>query len=673
MFAHRWFRGVRSALSCILLLLASAPSASAAPVAQVARPPVKLVVLVAIDGLSWRRLHTYAPWFESGLKRLLAESQVETECRYAHLNTETGPGHAALGTGAPPRVTGIVANRWFEASSTGALRRLYCTDQPDTGRLPGQPPLYFREVEKEGRIYVFARKRQLELWQASEEIGNQATTRIGEGPEGKTLVFDSDDAIYLYHLHHGLPEVPLAATGTIPGPANLRVPTLGDRMVAAKPGSRVVSLSGKDRGAIFLAGKDARHVVYWYDRDTGRYLSSAAYDQDGIVGGAARDLVRQFNAQQAGVRLISRFGTLWKPLPKPDAAAGWPQPAPNLGRYQIPDLGIGFDHDLSLAPRGYFDGIYTSPLQDQLLADLALAFLSDRALALGRRGQPDLLALSFSAQDVVSHTFGNESEEELDTLRRLDRDLGRLLTALDALADEEPRGSVVLALSADHGFTLLPEVVRRDTGKRIGGRLQSSDTIPETPYPNLQERLNRALADELCLPAGSQPIFGSEGWIVAYDRTVFPALTVDGPCGPAGQTVGLADLDRAFPRVVRRLFGEEIEEVLLTSQRDRWLANDPAVPFARNDDDAARSGDAFLIPREGVLMHWDPERGSGHGSHHEADTHVPLLFWGGPFRPGERSESSTPYDLAPTLADILGITLPDAVGTSRVPPSRSER
>src|SRR5262249_2511318 len=151
---------------------------------------------------------------------------------YGHLNTETGPGHASLGTGAPPRVHGIVANRWFEANPNGrGLRRLYCTDQPDTARVPGQPPLFYREVEKDDRLYAFPRQRVLESWQGSGEMGNESTTRIGAGPEGRTLVFDGDDAIALYALHHGLPAEPPRPTGTIPGPANLRIPTLGDRLV----------------------------------------------------------------------------------------------------------------------------------------------------------------------------------------------------------------------------------------------------------------------------------------------------------------------------------------------------------------------------------------------------------------------------------------------------------
>ncbi len=652
---------IRVRAAGLAALLAGIPCA-AAPASP---EPVKLAVVISVDGLSWPRLDSYRPWYEAGFKRLLGEGQVETACRYGHINTETGPGHASIGTGAPPRVHGIVANRWFEANPSGlGLRRLYCTDQPDPSRLPGQPPLFYREVVKDGRIHVFARKRALEVWEASGEMGNQSSTRIGEGPAGETVILDSDDALTLYALHRGLPAVALPPSGTIPGPANLRVPTLGDRLVESSPGSRVVSLSGKDRGAIFLAGKDPRHLVYWYDRETGRYVSSAAYDADGVAGAAARDLVKRFNQTQAGGQLVARFGTLWQPLPEPAGSAGWPHPATNLGRFQLPDLGIGFDHELTLHPRGYFDGVYSTPFQDRLLTDLALAALADPALALGRRGVPDLLALSYSAHDVVSHSYGNESQETLDALRRLDRELGRLLAALDALADTEPKGRVVLALSSDHGFSPLPEVVRRSTGKRIGGRLLSD---PESGYPSFQERLNRALSAELCLPAGAQPIFGVEGWTVAYDPSVFPASTLEGPCGAAGQKVTAADLDRVFPAVVQRLYGEEIEGVLLVSQRASWPKDGSATAFALNDFDAARSGDAFLIPRDHVLMHFDAARGSGHGTHHEYDTHVPVLFWGGPFKAEEREEACAPYDLAPTLAEVLGIDLPDATGKGLLP------
>jgi predicted AlkP superfamily pyrophosphatase or phosphodiesterase len=84
--------------------------------------PPRLAVVVSVDGLSWSRLAYYRPWYVGGFKRLLDEGLVETSCRYRHLNTETGPGHSSLSTGAPPRVTGIVANRWFQERPGGEIQ-----------------------------------------------------------------------------------------------------------------------------------------------------------------------------------------------------------------------------------------------------------------------------------------------------------------------------------------------------------------------------------------------------------------------------------------------------------------------------------------------------------------------------------------------------------------------
>jgi hypothetical protein len=649
-------RRLRAGLPVALFTALSAHALAAAPPAAPRAP--KLGLIVAIDGLSWERLDSFRPHLEFGLKRLLVEGQVESECRYRHLNTETGPGHSSLGAGAPPRVTGIVANRWFELKPDGSgLRSVSCAQQWDPAPVPGKPPLFYREVEKDGRLYVFALSGELERWQQSGELG-KATTRLGAGPKGETLVFDSDDAIHLFNLRHGRPAEELAPSRTITGPGNLRVPTLADRLVAARPGSRVVSLSAKDRSAVFLAGRDPRHVVYWYDRDTGRFVSSSAYDANRAAGAAGKAVVDAFNRDEAGARLVSRFGLLWKKLPPPAQGPPLPQPPRDLFDFQLPAQGLGFDHDLSRDPQGYSAGFYVSPFVDELLADLTLAFLDSDALALGRRSDPDLLLLSFSAQDVVSHSYGSDSEENVDTLRRLDRQLARLLEALERRVGKD---GVALALSADHGFGVIPEVHARDHPGDSAGRLVSSGRA----VPSFVERLNRMLEDELCLPRGTRPVYGVEGWSLAYNRTAFPARSVDGPCGAAGRAVTLADLDAALPRVIARHFGEEIESVLPIAQRGAWPAG-RASECARNDLDLERSGDAFLVPRANVIMHWDPARGTGHGSHHDYDTHVPLVFWGGAFTPRVVTGDSTPYDVAPTLGALLGVALPDAAGTSRL-------
>lgn len=576
-------------LSLVVSFLALAQAARKQAWAPPVRSP-KLAVLVSVDGLQMKRLLDYRPYFVAGLKRLLDEGHVERNAHYAHLNTETGPGHASLGTGAPPRVTGIVANRWFEPRADGSLRPVYCTDQQFVD------------------------------------------------PETKDDVF-------------------------LPGPGSLRVATLGDRLLERYPEARVVSLSGKDRAAIFLAGKRREHAVYWWDQVTGRFVSSPAYDARSPGGSVVSKVVSQFNRTRAGGQLPRRLGLAWRKMADPLFPAGTSAtavravPAFEIRPFQIPVNGLGWDKDMSLASNGYYHGIYYSPFIDELTMDLALEVLASKDLELGHEEQPDILSLGLSAQDTVSHAYGAESEENLDTLRRLDVQLGRLFEALDR---GFPEGRVILALSADHGFQTIPELeARRDKSFR-GGRVLSGNGA----VTSFEERLNRYLCEELCIPLDARPIFGNEGFDLKYNIPALPAmLTVAGPCGPAGRAVTTADIDRVLPGAIARLHREEFRTVLLASQRASWDPADRDVRFAMNDYDPERSGEAYLIPRRGVIVYPDA-RGSTHGSQYDYDTHIPLVFWGGGVKAGVSDAERTPYDFAPTVGKLLGVALPDAVGTA---------
>jgi len=84
--------------------------------------------------------------------------------------------------------------------------------------------MFYQEVEKNGRIYVFANGQRYEAFEKSggAEIG-VAITRLGFGPNGETVVFDSEDAINFYNFKHDKPgEVfakPKAAAPPSPYPA----------------------------------------------------------------------------------------------------------------------------------------------------------------------------------------------------------------------------------------------------------------------------------------------------------------------------------------------------------------------------------------------------------------------------------------------------------------------
>jgi hypothetical protein len=66
--------------------------------------------------------------------------------------------------------------------------------------------MFYREVVKEDRIYVFAQAARYDTFEKSGgvEIG-VAITRLGYGPNGETVVFDSEDAINYYNFKHDIP------------------------------------------------------------------------------------------------------------------------------------------------------------------------------------------------------------------------------------------------------------------------------------------------------------------------------------------------------------------------------------------------------------------------------------------------------------------------------------
>jgi hypothetical protein len=530
--------------------------------------PPRLVVVVVVDGLSWSRLESWRPWFTAGLKRLLDEGAVATECRYGHLNTETGPGHASIATGAPPRVHGIPLNQWYVPSADGSkMETVYSADDP-------RPP--------------------------------------GANPSSKVVL----------------------------GPGQLEVPTLGDRLTAKDSRAKVVALSIKDRSAILMAGHDPRHAAYWYVHKTGLFSTSESYDAATPTGSAAARVVARFNAEKAGANAAEHYGTIVDRLPVPN-----PTPEPGyesgLEAYQDAIAGRGFPKDLSKAGKPFAWTLLWTTISDRLLTDLALDLLADERLGLGRDEVPDVLWISFSANDYVAHYYGPESVEDLEILRGLDVQLGRLL---DDLTRRFGRDAVDVALSADHGMLPIPEGARREDPRSRSSRVKDTTIL---------KQLNAAVDAEMNLDRTTSPVYRLEGCSLWLDKSLAAE-----PGGPdPGRVLG----------IVRRELATTWKDAI-----DRTIVLDPPFPEPHDDPTLlrawnalvpGRSGDLFVVSRPGVLV--DPYEGKGtsHGTPWDYDTHVPLLFWGGGIAARRIGEPTTPYDLAPTVAAWLGVDLPDATGT----------
>jgi predicted AlkP superfamily pyrophosphatase or phosphodiesterase len=264
------------------------------------------------------------------------------------------------------------------------------------------------------------------------------------------------------------------------------------------------------------------------------------------------------------------------------------------------------------------------PMMDSVTLQAALAGVE--ALDLGRGPQADLLAISLSTTDAVGHAFGPDSREIHDQILRLDRYLGAFLDSLFRLRDST---RVIISLTADHGVQPYPALHAART-KGAVARYVDLD-VPFT-------RTVRALAAR---GVDTSSLHFNEGMLFA-SREAFAAAHVD-----LDSTLKrFADDARRVPGVGRVDFVRSLAEAdtLHDAVARRWIHMlSPDLPVE-------------LVVSLEPFAYWSGTTNATHGSPNDEDAHVPLLFWGTPFRAGHFDEFARVVDIAPTLARVLGIT-----------------
>ncbi len=119
---------MRRAVVSLLLIAVLGVSCSGGARTKAAKGP-KLVVLIVIDQLPMWVFERDKSHFTGGLARMLREGAFAVgELPYA--NPYTAPGHAAIGTGAPPSVTGVLGNTWYRRKEGRERDAEYDPDSP---------------------------------------------------------------------------------------------------------------------------------------------------------------------------------------------------------------------------------------------------------------------------------------------------------------------------------------------------------------------------------------------------------------------------------------------------------------------------------------------------------------------------------------------------------------
>ena len=251
-------------------------------------------------------------------------------------------------------------------------------------------------------------------------------------------------------------------------------------------------------------------------------------------------------------------------------------------------------------------------LQDWLSLETAVWLL--------RRRPPDLLLLHLLLPDCFQHDHGPGSPEARWAVEHVDGLLGRFLDALEETGRTDTTDVVVVG---DHGFVESRAVVYPNAVLRAAGILSDEATgwrgerearvVPNggsahvyvAPGAGRDARLGR-LREELGALRGVTAVFGPE----AYPDLGLPALAEDPTQG----------------------------DLVLLAEED-WYFEDDATP-----DEAAR-----------------PRYRGTHGHLHTNPRMETVFVAAGPGVPeGLRLDRASQLDVAPTVAALLGITLPAA-------------
>jgi predicted AlkP superfamily pyrophosphatase or phosphodiesterase len=354
--------------------------------------------------------------------------------------------------------------------------------------------------------------------------------------------------------------------------------------------------------------------VYWW------VLSNATFSTSRYYADTLPAWVQRFNARRMGQQYAGKEWDLLLPAseyPEPDSV-----PAENRGTdFLFPHL---VSDDSMIAARS--TPVY--PWMDDITLKFALAGLQELGLG-SSPGRTDLLAVSLSTTDAIGHAYGPDSRELHDQILRLDRSLGVFFDSLFKLRDER---RIVVALTGDHGMAPLP-------------------TIKSTIYPNhdarlvsiapqwhaFRQRLAAAgvdstavvLADAAAVVVTKPDAFAKKGVNVDSALASFgrDAMTVPGVLR-ADLMTSLAKADTTRDTIARR-----------------WLHMFPPNGVVR------------LLMTLTPYSYWGTSTNlnATHGSPHDYDAHVPLLFYGFGISPGKYPGFVRVVDMAPTLAELVGV------------------
>jgi predicted AlkP superfamily pyrophosphatase or phosphodiesterase len=443
-----------------------------------------------------------------------------------------------------------------------------------------------------------------------------------------------------YRLVGTFDDLPAGPPGSIPpsaprigsSPLNLHATTIGDEVRLATNGqAKLFGISLKDRASILPSGQTA-NAAYWIEQSTGRFVTSTYYMPE-----------------------LPAWVTAFNKGPRPLQA--------------VKDAGLEGD------TTQFYNLVGRTPAANSYELDFARALIENEKLG-QRRGDEaspvtDVLTISLSANDILGHQLGPDSDAEKEMVLALDRDINAFFTALDQTVG---LSNIMVAFTADHGVAPIPSEsaklgvasARMDLvafsasidaalNKRFSPGAKKHYLLPtqELPYIELDPRTFAGLTPKLSEKDAEQAVVDA---IPAAVAALGPP-----PAPPINNLIPEAGLKYSETRI------DAAPTLAFVRSRVDLAAGDkvPPTEFGRliNHSYTANGGWYVMVFPTAYQMEYLSAIQTTHYSPWSYDRHVPLGFFGAAFQPGYYRQPVAPVDIAATFASLLGVNRPSsAVG-----------
>ncbi|GEA51382.1 alkaline phosphatase family protein [Vibrio inusitatus NBRC 102082] len=412
-----------------------------------------------------------------------------------------------------------------------------------------------------------------------------------------------------------------AATKDGRSPTPILVSTFSDELTVSNSGkSKVFGVSIKDRGAISLAGHTGK--AFWFSKATSDFVTSDYYYESypaWVERWNEKNIPARYSGKRWELALDRNKYTL--------------EEVSQDQKFDLAGFQRTFPHPYGPASFKYYSTMLTvSPAGDELTADFAKTLLQQEKL--GSRDVTDYLAVSFSSNDYVLHLYGPSSLEAEDNLIRLDRTLKALFEDIEHHVGLD---NTLIVLSADHGA---PEAspVAASLGLKRAKYFDKKTLLTD----NLKQRLKSEFGvGEEIFRLYAQPYVYLNHEVVKEKK------------------INLSELQTMISEEAMKIEGVAYA-VTSSDVATGRLANTHINRLVSNNYQPNRSGDVYLVfaPRTYINDMDGLTVASTHGSPWSYDTYVPVIFAGYNTKPQKVERAVTPYDIAPTLSNVLGITPP---------------